>query len=362
MQITKGKISIRQAFIIVLLAIVSPSLRILPTYASEIAKEAGWIAIIVAIIPVILLIYMFNNIFSKYPNNGLDEIFEIVLGKIIGKIIIVFYILWILFLFALYLRYFCERFLSTILVDTPVEFMLLVMLGFLFYIIKNNIEAFARMSELFLFIFLGIFILVFLIMLPDIKLSNLYPVTIYDVPAIFKASTVIFSLVAYLTFMFFLGDKINHKGSIKKYGLRFAWINTILGIMLTVTVIGVLGANLTPKFPIPYFTVIKSIEILNTIERVESIFIAIWVINDCIILGMFAYILLSLLQRFSKTDNTRIFIAPLIFFSYVAALYIASSSLELRDFSKQIAGTVNNITGFIIPFIVFIIGKIRKKI
>ena len=362
MQITKGKISARQGFIILLLAIASPSLRILPAFAAEISKQASWLAVIIAVVPAILLIYMYNNIFSKYPDKSLDEVFEITVGKIIGKIIVVFYILWLLLLFVLYLRYFCERFLSTILVDTPIEFMLLVMLGFLFYVIRNDIEIFARMSELFVFIFFGIFIFVFLVMLPDIKLSNLYPVTIYDVPSTLLSSVTIFSLTSYVTYIFFLGNKMSHKETIKKNGLKFVLFNMLLGVMLVISVIGVLGADITPKFPIPYFTVIKSIEILNTIERVESIFIAIWVVNDCIILGLFAYILLSLLQRTFRTSNPRVFIAPLIFFAYIAAMYIASSSIELHDFSQKIAVYFNLIGSSLIPVIVYIVGKIRKRI
>jgi len=331
-------------------------------YLTEISKQASWVAVIIAAIPAIFLIYMYNNIFSKYSDKSLDEIFEIAVGKFAGKVIVVFYILWVLLLFVLYLRYFCERFLSTILVDTPIEFMLIVMLGFLFYIVKNDIEVFARMSELFVFAFFGIFILVFLIMLPDIKLSNLYPVTIYDTSSILLSSVTVFSLTSYLTYIFFLGNKMNHKETIKKQGLKFVLFNTAIGVMLIISVIGVLGSSITPKFPIPYFTVIKSIEILNTIERVESIFIAIWVINDCIILGLFAYILLSLLQRTFNLNNPRIFIAPLMFFSYIAAMYIASSSVELHEFSQKVAVNFNLIGSTLIPIIVYIIGKIRKRI
>jgi len=153
MQLTKGKISVRQSFIILLLAIASPSLRILPIFAAEEGKQASWVAVIVATVPLILLIYMYNSFFAKHEDKALDEIFDIIVGKFVGKIIVFIYIVWFLFLFSLYLRYFCERFLSTILVDTPIEFMILVMLGFIYYIIRHDIEAFARMGELFLYVF-----------------------------------------------------------------------------------------------------------------------------------------------------------------------------------------------------------------
>lgn len=362
MQLTKGKISVRQSFIILLLAIASPSLRILPIFASEEGKQASWVAVILVILPLLLLIYMYNSFFKKYEDKSLDEIFTIVAGKFIGKIFAFIYIVWALFLFSLYLRYFCERFLSTILVDTPIEFMILVMLGFIYYIISNNIEAFARMAELFLYVFFAIFIGVFLIVLPDIKLTNLYPVTFYDVPGIMKATLPLFSLAGFVTYIFFIGDQMSYKETIKKYGTRFALINMFMGVVLVVTVVGVIGAEVAPKFPIPYFTVIKSIEILNTIERIESIFIAIWVVNDCIILGMFGYILLGLLKRFCNTTNSNIFVVPVIFFGYVGSLYIASSSLELHEFSREIGALINMVTAIIIPVTVFIIGKIRKKI
>jgi len=362
MQLTKGKISVRQSFIILLLAIASPSLRILPIFAAEEGKQASWVAVIVATVPLILLIYMYNSFFAKHEDKALDEIFDIIVGKFVGKIIVFIYIVLFLFLFSLYLRYFCERFLSTILVDTPIEFMILVMLGFIYYIIRHDIEAFARMGELFLYVFFAIFIGVFLIVLPDIKITNLYPVTFYDIPGISKSTLPLFSLSGFVTYLFFLGDKMSYKETIKKYGKKFAYIYAFMGIVLAVTVVGVIGANVAPKFPIPYFTVIKSIEILNTIERIESIFIAIWVVNDCIILGMFGYILLGLLKRFCNINNPRIFVAPVIFFGYVGALYIASSSLELHEFSREFGALINMATAVVIPVVIFFIGKIRKKI
>ena len=51
MEITKGKISIRQAYIILLLALTAPTLRVVPNYIAQLAEEASWVTPFVALIP-----------------------------------------------------------------------------------------------------------------------------------------------------------------------------------------------------------------------------------------------------------------------------------------------------------------------
>lgn len=362
MIIKKGKISMNQALVILLLAVSSSGLRILPVFATSISHEAAWLGTFIAVIPLIPLIYIYQKIFNKYPAMSLDNVYDVFFGKFIGKIIVVFYFFWLLLTFVIYVRYFCERFLTTILIDTPMEFMLVVMLGFIFYVLRNNIEALSRMCEFFFLIFIFIYAAIFFVTLPQIKLSNLYPVTLYDMPKVLTSSIYGISLATYFTYIFFFAKDISNKEDIKKYGIIFIVFCIILALSLMVTVIGIIGPMVTPKFPIPYFTVIKSIEILGTVERIEPIIIAIWVVTDSIIIGFFGHILLRLMKNIFGIKDKKPFVVPLLLFTYVGAFYLVNNKIELLDFSKNVGLIVNLIFTFVIPVVAFFVGKIRKLV
>ena len=146
MQLSKGKISMRQSLIFVFIAITSPLLRVLPSYSS-ISKQASWLVPIVSLIFLSIYILILNTITKKYKDKNLSEIFEIIFGKVFGKIVTAIFLIWAIFLFSIYLRYFAERYLSTIMRDAYIEFLLITILLVSYYIVKNNIEYFARMWQ-----------------------------------------------------------------------------------------------------------------------------------------------------------------------------------------------------------------------
>ena len=116
MNISKDKISMRQAFIILILAIGAPILRIIPNYISYFAENGAWVSVILFLIPAFLLVFILKSLI-KNKKKSLYDIYEEIFGKFINKIITCIYIVWSLFLASLYLRMFGERFLGTILFD-----------------------------------------------------------------------------------------------------------------------------------------------------------------------------------------------------------------------------------------------------
>ena len=180
MQLSKEKISMRQALIFVFIAITSPLLRIIPSY-STISKEASWVVPIVSFIFLSLYILVLNTITKKYKDKNLSEIFEIIFGKAFGKVVTTIFLIWAIFLLSIYLRYFAERYLSTIMRDAYIEFLLITILLVAYYISKNNIEYMARMFEIFFIVITILIVGTTLITFTQIKRENLLPITTYDI-------------------------------------------------------------------------------------------------------------------------------------------------------------------------------------
>lgn len=361
MQIIKGKISIRQALIFMFVAICFPLLRVLPNYSAEFCEQASWLVPIISLIFLIPYIYILNAIFKKYPDKNWNEIFDIVFGKVIGKIISIIFLLWSGILLGLYLRYFAERFLGTIMRDTLMEFLLIIILILAYFFAKNNIEKIGRMVEIFFGVIVILIVVTSIIVLPQVKITNLLPVTYYDILPVLKCSVYYLSLMSYISWIFFFSNEISHKETFKKNGIKFILLETVVGILILISTIGSLGINITQNFQIPFFIVAKNISILESIERIEAIYISIWTITDLAIIVLLLKVISNILKNMFKLKTTKATLLPIVFIGYVFAMYIARNSFELNDFSK-LAGIINVCTYFTIPIITFLIGKIRKLV
>ncbi|XMB87119.1 GerAB/ArcD/ProY family transporter [Mycoplasmatota bacterium WC44] len=94
----KGKISVRQLMIIIIIDVYTPTARFLPAYVVDEAKQAAWLSPVITFIIFLTIIYASGKLFNKYEVKSYTEILNIITSKFIGKMIIVLYILWITYL------------------------------------------------------------------------------------------------------------------------------------------------------------------------------------------------------------------------------------------------------------------------
>jgi spore germination protein KB len=214
MQLSKGKISMRQALIFVFISITSPLLRVLPSY-SGISKQASWVVPIISLAILSIYILILNAITKKYKDKNLSEIFEIIFGKTFGKIVTTIFLIWAIFLLSVYLRYFAERYLSTIMRDAYIEFLLITILLVAYYIAKNNIEYLARMFEIFFVVITVLIVGTTLITFTQIRAENLLPVTTYDIVPVLKSSVYYVGLLGFMVWPFSLVTKYLEKKSLR---------------------------------------------------------------------------------------------------------------------------------------------------
>lgn len=164
------------------------------------------------------------------------------------------------------------------------------------------------------------------------------------------------------TFCFFFGDKVNDKENIKKFGFQILILMVIVTIILLVMTIGALSATMATHLSLPFFVVVKNISILDTIERIESVLLALWVLSDFMVITIFALITVSILKSTFGIKETKSFVGPVVLLAGIGSMFLFRDRFELETFSNIIALPTNIVFEFAIPVVVFVIGKIRKRI
>lgn len=358
----KNKITIRQLFVIFVIVTLSPAIRLFPQICSEYGGIAGWTAPIIASTAMFILLAVLNAFFRKVEVTDLSDVFELSLGKIAGKLLSTLYLLWVIILFALYIRYYADRLLSSIYPNTNIRFFLLAMLAVVYYVSRGRIESFARFGEFVFLIFIIIFIMFYILLIPTVEINNLLPLTYYDVWPAVKAAYPVIGIWGYITLLLFLGEHVIKKEQFKKNGKQTILLLVIMTTLLIIFVIGTLGYQLAERMPLPFFAATKLVSLVESLDRMEAILLTIWVISDFIIITVFALLIMNITKKLFQVTEIKYFASPIVLLGYAGSLFLATSSYEMESFSSIIALPVNILLCIVVPIVVFCVGKIRKKI
>lgn len=125
--------------------------------------------------------------------------------------------------------------------------------------------------------------------------------------------------------------------------------------------LGTFSYSLVERTQLPFMIAVKQISLFGTIERIEAIVVVFWIISDYVLISFFIICALNLIKFIFKIQNLKPLINIYVIFLYFPAMYIAKGMFEMQSLSNMIFIPVNIILGFIMPIIIFVIGKLRKR-
>lgn len=357
-----GKISTRQAMILFILSTLSPTIRIFPAACSQAAKTAAWVTPIVASVALIVLYSVISAYFNKKNITNLNDVFKLALGTTIGKVVLSAFLFWFIVLYVLYIRYYAGRLLGSIFPNTDLRFFILVMIIIVYIAAKGRIETFLRFAEVVFLSLFTVMFFMFIFLLPEVKLANIYPVTFYDSLPLLKVSVRVMGVWGYMLLPFFFGESIANKEEIKRFGKQSTIFIVAFSVVLLITVVGSLGPSVASRMPFPFFNAVKLITFMESFDRFESLILALWVAADFVIITLFAFVIMHIIKNLFSLSEVKYLATPIASIGYIGSQYICNNRFELEAFTTQFAVYANMLLLYIVPIIILFVGKIRKKI
>lgn len=355
------KISLKQAMILYLLWVLAPTIRVAPQAAAAMAGKAAWLMPVVASIPGILLIFILARFF-KTDQGSLADILCKTLGNAVGRIVMGIYLFQVMLQLIVALRFYAERVLSTILPNVSILMLGVIMLVVVYFVARGGLVSFARLGQLLFGIIMVVFALHFVLALFNVKLENLYPVVFQDVADAALGSYTIAGVWGNVVLVMFLGRQIVGKDQMKKHGLRAMLTIGFVTLILLITVVGILGSSVAARIPMPFFMMVKNLSFFGIIERFDAFILSLWIGIDFMQITLLAIIAKELFGRVFKMRMDRQMITPILLFMLCAFLFIARDKKELENLSSDVLMPIQLTMEFAVPVLVFIVGKIRKKI
>jgi spore germination protein KB len=273
-------ISVRQFTIIIILGVIGDSILIMPTILAASAKQDAWLSMLLAMFLGCIAASIFAAIANKLRRRRFFNLIRLSLGVWIGSLFIVL-LLFEFFMCSLGLLSEMSQFMTTQLMpETPVNAIIAVFLVVIIIAYRYGVEAFARMGELLFPVFMLLFLVLFIFLLPQVDFANLRPIASEGMGVIGQGSLMAFAAAfTEMVVLLMLVSNVTGTVSLSKPILTGYAIGGAILFIIVILCVLVLGPNLMETKYYPTFVLAQKITIGHFLERLEAVLAFLWFIS-----------------------------------------------------------------------------------
>ncbi|MFB5192380.1 GerAB/ArcD/ProY family transporter [Alicyclobacillus fastidiosus] len=327
------------------------------------AKQDAWISMLIATSAVLLIVFIATKLSLLYPNQTLIQFSQIILGKWLGKIIVIpFFVMWYT-VTGIILRQSSDFLHLALFRRTPLWAIILLALILMVYATYlGGIEGIGRCSE-----FLGPVIIIALTVVLVLSVKNMHWTRILPVyhdsggAAILKGAISPFSFLGesvMITMLVGFMSKPQEALSRAMWGVGLACvflIGTTLGVILTF-------GSLAAKMWYPFFDMVRYVSVMEFIQNIDAVIVVVWLCSVFIKLSLYTFIASYGTAQWLGVTNWRKLIWFVSLIVFILALVPANADVSSIDYpTKFWVPYVVPINMVGIPLLLLTVGTIRKK-
>lgn len=266
---------------------------------AETAGTASWILAIYVSFLSLILFYIISKLYSKFEGKDLLDISEYVggkIGKIICGTIIIFLLLYIV---PVVLREFAEDMKVISFITTPISIVTMFFLICMMISAYFGLETIVRVHAAVVPIIIIGFLLIICGALPYANIKYALPILGQGVYNIFGEGFFSISIFGELLILFLIAPYIGNNKTLKKVGYTAIGFSTFFLTISSLVVILVTPYPSVIESFLPIYQISRLISYSRFFQRIESIFIIIWVFAALLYLSvLFYYILFTFKKMF----------------------------------------------------------------
>lgn len=357
--IEKGKISAFQIEFMIVPAIIATGILTIPSIAISLAGHDVWLTPILGSFIGFLTVFIAWKLHEYFPSQTPVEYSEIIVGKWIGKLLGVLFVIFYLHNTGFIVREYSAFITSNVMLHTPSLVFSVSILFISAIAVRGGIEVIARCAVICTTLYL-ITSLSLLLLLKDINISYMLPFLEDGIVPVLKGSFVQQAWFSEFFILAFLFPFMKSKDKGLKSGMKSTLY--VLGMFFYVMffVLTILGMSAMNQF-YPVYTVVKAISIMGFFENFEVLITGSWVLGNFIKITVFLYIVCIGLAQLIKLPDYRALVFPVSLLILLLSYWDIPNIVELIQYMTSIQPFYLLLVQTIIPFILLIITVIRKR-
>ena len=328
----------------------------------DIAAKAGrdaWVSMLLATLIGLGVIYLYTTLALKFVGKNFIQYSEIILGKILGKVAGLLMIFMALELSSLVVRDFGVFFTTTILPNTPILVINMLMVFLVVISLKSGIGVLARVNMIIMPPLLFFLVMLTIMAIPNMEFKRLLPMMENGFKPVFRgtlspigfpfAETALFTMI------------IPHIGRSERVKKAFLLGGLAGGFFLLTVIIWtllVISSETIAQIGYPVLEAVRLISLFHFVERVDALIIINWLGFGFIKITICFYALVTGLAQWFNLKDYRPLILP-------AGIVILALSLILFDNQAEAVLFIDIwvlftiMVGITIPLLLLIVAGIR---
>lgn len=331
----------------------------LPMQFVQIGGTAAWLAAVYTAILSFIVFFIVSQLFKRFPNKDIYEIGKETAGKA-GQIIIGIVLAgYSLFAISIILREFSEDLKTIVMPLSPLSLLATFFIISAVISVNLGLETLLRVSAVFVpIITVGYFIIIFGVS-PYYDFTRIMPILGSGLTDILGQGFPRISLYTAILILYLLAPFLKTYDNFKKVGY---WT---LGLSNFFIITSVLAFTIVIPYPtssetyLPIYALSRLIHVGRFFDRVESVFMPIWVLAAAIYLSIAFFVVCYSIMKGFDLPSMKPLIIPVAIIAFTLS-FISQSIFETFK-SEVIFRTWGMIPGFGLPILLLLIAIIRKK-
>ena len=323
-----------------------------------------WIVLLLSIVYIIIINAPMLYLTNKFRGITINQTTETIMGKILGKPIIMIYVLFFFYCFlacSLVTSHFMNAYLFT---STPVWVLLLFTFVPVCYASFKGAGTIGRLS-----VFIVSFLILTILLFTAFGLSNM-DFSVFQ-PVLADSSFMNINVSAFLSaahfseilIFFMFSYYLDKKVSIFKTYATTLLVFGLCYLMIVVPTVAVLGVDFAKISWNPYYVYTRQVNAFSFLERVQALNALAWFPTTVLKLTIYNYMACRVLSHMFKLKSHKKFVIPVSVLGLIACLLPVlsnSGTIKMLSSSSVFPYIVLPVV-FIIPCILLVVFLIRKK-
>lgn len=357
----KGRISAFQMGVLIFPTILATGILIVPSITAAHAKNDLWLSPIWGSIVGFISVYIICYLGHLFPKQSIIQYSQQIIGRVPGWIVGFLYLFFILHINGVIVREYAEFTIGVILPMTPIHVIMGAQLLVCGFAVRGGVEVLGRAALVFFPAFLFLFLLVHILLLPDLKPEFLFPILEHGIKPSIIGGIIPAGWFSEVFLITFLIPFVTDKKKSGKWGVIFICLVLAAMIISNLAVLFLFG-NSASTLVYPFMSAASYVSLADFFENLEAVVMTLWIVGLFVKISVFYYAnVIGVAQLFQLSDYRPI-VFPVGFLTLLFSVWGIPTFDDLSHFVTLAGPIYLTFFGTIIPFLLLIIALLRRGI
>ncbi|MBS4202102.1 endospore germination permease [Bacillus sp. FJAT-49732] len=356
----KGRISSLQMAMLIYPTIVATAILSVPSITANYAPHDLWMSPIFSSVVGFVTVFTAYKLYKLYPKETIIQSVEKIIGKIPGKITGFFILFFYIMTTGEIIREYSEFIVGSFLFKTPMVVIIGTMVLLCATTVHAGVEVLGRLAQLFFPLFVIPLFILFLLLIPNYDVGNIFPILEHGIGPPLKGSIVLGGWFSEFFLMIFFLPFLKDEKKILKHSFTNVLVIMVTLVLVNLTVLFVLGITTASKV-YPLMNGGRYISYADFFENLESVIMAVWIVGAFIKISVAYYAVVLGTAQWLNLSDYKLIIWPIAILIIEFSFWSLPSSMKTYMIDTIVYVPLAISMQTILPFFLLLIALFRNR-